>query len=392
MNKILKKIYHMITLDWLFPWQYSRYRNQSIKCKKVIFIGASLPILSNSIQCLYDELDKKGGYQLEIHYFDESFKNKFDYISKALRCLKEMATANYIVLSHASRLVSCLSFRPETKVIQLWHGCGAFKRFGLSTAKFKFGGSYQDSNNYPYHRNLDLVTVSSPEVIWAYGEAMDIPSSSNIIRATGISRTDLYFQEDFITDAVKRIKSQLPEHLQQHKLLLWAPTFRGNVGNPSAPEYPDLLQMKEALGDKYLLLIKHHPIVTSYPAIPSDASNFAYDISGECKIEDLICCCDMCISDYSSLVFEYSLMERPMLFFASDKSDYEDWRGFYYPYEAMTPGPIAATTTELIGAIQRLDKYFDPSEVITFKNKFMSSCDGYATKRIIEFMNEFTVS
>ena len=152
------------------------------------------------------------------------------------------------------------------------------------------------------------------------------------------------------------------------------------------PEYPDLEAMKAALGEEYILLIKHHPLVANRPEVPSAVQDFVFDVSDAVSIEDLICHSDMCISDYSSLVFEYSLRERPMIFYAPDKETYEDWNGFYYPYEEMTPGPVVSNTNDLIGAIKKLEKEFNPSEVIAFREKFMSACDGKATERIISYL------
>lgn len=62
----------------------------------------------------------------------------------------------------------------------------------------------------------------------------------------------------------------------------------------------------------------------------------------------------MCITDYSSLIFEYSLFERPMIFYAFDLDQFYDYRGFYYPYDySFLPGPIVKTNEELINAIKQ---------------------------------------
>lgn len=355
----------------------------------MVFVEVNTKILSPSLQHFYRELKQQGNYHLYIHCLEDITSGKGKYISNALRCLKEIATANHVILSHGSRMISCITPRKETQIIQLWHACGAFKRFGLSTAKLKFGGDYQESERYPYYRNLDLVTVSSPEVIWAYAEAMNIAPENNIIQATGIGRTDVFFNEEFKIAAKKRIETVLPPH-DKRRWLLWAPTFRGHVNTAVTPDYPDLEAMKEALADKYILLIKQHPLIKNRPKVPDRVQDFAFDVSDNCSIEDLICNCDMCISDYSSLVFEYSLRERPMLFFAMDKADYEDWNGFYYPYKEMMPGPIVSSTDELIASIQRMEKHFDSSEVIAFQKKFMGACDGLATPRILKSMKDFS--
>ena len=74
-----------------------------------------------------------------------------------------------------------------------------------------------------------------------------------------------------------------------------------------------------------------------------------------------------------------------MLFFAYDLENYFDWRGFYYPYDELTPGPIFTTNEEMVEYIQHIDERFDKAEVTAFRDRFMSACDGHATERI---MNE----
>ena len=111
--------------------------------------------------------------------------------------------------------------------------------------------------------------------------------------------------------------------------MLYAPTFRGSVGGAKAPDAMDLCLMQEKLGKDWILLIKQHPVVKQRPEVPKECQSFAYDVSEAFVIEELLCVSDLCISDYSSLVFEYSLFERPMLFFAYDFEEYGEWRGFF---------------------------------------------------------------
>ena len=144
--------------------------------------------------------------------------------------------------------------------------------------------------------------------------------------------------------------------------------------------------MHEALGEEYVLVFKHHPFVKNRPVVPESLKDFAIDLTADMTIEELLMVSDVCISDYSSLVFEYSLFERPMLFFAYDLEEYYDWRGFYYDYAEMTPGPTCKTTEEMIDYIKNLDTRFDRQKVVDFKNKFMSACDGHATERILELL------
>ena len=150
----------------------------------------------------------------------------------------------------------------------------------------------------------------------------------------------------------------------------------------------DIEKFCEALNDEYVLIIKHHPYVKNPPSIDEKYKDFASDLSDDADIEDLLCVADICISDYSSLVFEYSLFERPLIFFAYDIDDYNDWRGFYYDYDKLTPGPVFTENEEIIDYIKNIDERFDKQRIIEFREKFMSACDGNATERIIDLALE----
>lgn len=385
MKNLIKEVYRFVTLRVLFPWQYSRYAKRPVNKHKVVFIESQLPELSDSLKVLYERMQQDGGYELSVHCLRESFVSKRTFIKSAWGCLRDMSDAGTVFLCDASRLVSCIRPRKETVIAQLWHGCGAFKKFGMSTAELIFGGSRKEYERYPYYGNLDYVTVSSAEVVWAYEEAMNLKGSRTKIIPTGISRTDIFFQEEFRQKAEKRVL-EVTGNLQGKKILLYAPTFRGNVSHAKAPDALDIIKMKETLEEQYVLLIKHHPVVQERPVIPDEAKEFAIDVTERLGIDELICVSDMCISDYSSLIFEYSLFQRPMIFYAYDLEEYGDWRGFYYDYDELTPGPVVRTTEEIIEYILHVEKRFDDKAVKAFRDKFMSACDGRATERIMELV------
>lgn len=370
----------------LFPLQYNLHKHKRLDEKKAVFIEQSRPQLSASLRYLYQEMEKSGQYHLKIHTVRQSADGWFGYIRHVCRCLADMATAQYVFLDDSNRFVSCIHPRKETLIVQLWHGCGAFKKFGFSTADLLFGGTREELEKYPYYKNYNCVTVSSPEVIWAYEEAMNLPKDSGIVRSFGISRTDVFFREDFCEKAKRRVREACP-WIGNRKIILYAPTFRGQTNRAQAPDALDIAAMAEKLSKEYVLLVKHHPFVKVCPEIPAKCrEDFAADVTDSLEIEDLICVSDICISDYSSLVFEYSLFERPMIFFAYDLEEYGDWRGFYYGYEEMTPGPVVRTTEEIISYIKNLETQFEQQKIIDFKNKFMCACDGKATARLMEFV------
>ena len=216
------------------------------------------------------------------------------------------------------------------------------------------------------------------------------------ILPVGVSRTDWFFRSSFREKAEQHVQSTLAqmapdlhgEDGKKRRIILYAPTFRGSVGHAKAPDRMDLVQMAEELREDYILLIKQHPFVKNRPAVPKEAADFAFDVSDRLPVEELMTAADICITDYSSIVFEYSLFEKPILFFAYDLEAYEQERGFYYPVQEMMPGPAAKDTRELVREIRQAERSFDLPRVREFKYRFMGGCDGHATARILHLCDE----
>ena len=368
-----------------FPKVYSSYCTEPVQENKVLFLEMRFTKLSNSFELIYKALEESGEYDLKCSYVQFNFIRGREFTQRVNEMLKELATAKYVFVDDASLILSSIPLRKETVAINLWHACGAFKKFGRSTAELKFGSSAATLDKYPNYGNLTHVTVSSPEVIWAYEEAMHLPKG--IVKATGVSRTDQFYDKKFVESRKQKLYEIMPE-AKDKKVILYAPTFRGHVATASSPDRIDFERFCRELGNEYVIVCKHHPFVKNPPIIPEELQHFARDLTKYLSIEDLLCCADICISDYSSLVFEYSLFEKPMIFYAYDYDNYCDWRGFYYDYSEFTPGPVVQTEDELLNSIKNIDTQFDKQKVIDFKEKFMGSCDGHATERIIALMKE----
>lgn len=401
MKKVLKKIYDVLPngikkLYWqtrkkvgqilmfriVFPLGYKHYiKGKKIKREKAVFVEVRFDEITDSFRLVYDRM-KADGFDVHEQFIENIKPGKWGYIKRCLRMLEDISDAHYVFLNDACNVTSCIPLRKGTKIYQLWHACGAFKKFGMSTAELIFGDNRKSLERYPNYGNLSYVTVSSPEVIWAYEEAMNLKDTKTQVVATGVSRTDVFYDQHFIEQSKAAVYSVCPA-AENKKIILYAPTFRGRVAKAESPDCLDIPAMKRALGDEYVLLIKHHPFVKQPPVVPEDCADFAMDVTKSLEIDQLLCASDVCVSDYSSLIFEYSLFERPMIFFAYDLDDYFDWRGFYYNYDELTPGPVVKETEEIIDYIRHLDTRFDQAQVHAFKEKFMSSCDGHATDRIM---------
>lgn len=380
-RKCFRKLYKYTILKKHYPHLYERYANRPVNQKKVVFIEVREPKISDSFSLLYQRVQKAGCYEVHTHFLRSGFSKRKAYQHACEAMISDIADAKYVFLNESSEVIACLPMRKETIVTQLWHACGAFKKFGMSTAELIFGDDRKTLQKYPYHKNYTHVTVSAPEVVWAYEEAMSLEKQKGVVVPVGVSRTDVFFDETRKQAAYEKLWSIMPQ-AKGKKVILYAPTFRGRVANAKTPDKLDIAAFGDAFQKDYVLLFKLHPFVKKRTLIPEGYENFAYDCTDDMTIDELLYVADICISDYSSLVFEYSLFEKPMIFFAYDLDNYYDWRGFYYDYREFVPGPIYTTNEEMIDYIKHVDKKFDREQVVAFREKYMSACDGHATDRI----------
>ena len=382
---VFRKWYKSHNLRKVYPSIYRKYAEKPLKKNKVIFIEVREAKLTDNFTYVYKRLKKHGGYTIHVHMLRSGFCKRKAYARRCRALVADMADAAYVFINDSSEVLACLPMRKETVVTQMWHACGAFKKFGMSTAELLFGDDKKTLEKYPYHGNYTHVTVSSPEIVWAYEEAMSLTDHPGVVKPVGVSRTDWFFDDRALDKARKHLLKCCPA-AKGKKVILYAPTFRGRVAHAQTPDCLDIAAFGDAFAEDYVLLFKLHPFVKTRTEIPEGYEHFAFDVTDDMSIEELLTVADICISDYSSLVFEYSVYNRPMIFYAYDLDDYYDWRGFYYDYKDFVPGPIFTDNAPMIDYIRNIDTRFDAKKVSDFREKFMSACDGHATDRIMELV------
>lgn len=356
--------------------------------KLIVFADTHSKTLTDNMQCIYDELEKRGGYKYK--YFlaptlsGNKIKDLFTLYLGFMRFSRYYARCSTLILTDSYLPAFANKPRKNTKVIQLWHGCGAFKKWGYSTATSGWGANEKRLKLYPLHNCYTDVCVSSPDIIPCYAEAFNC--SKDIIHPVGIPRTDIYFDESYLSDCNKKLKDSLPQ-INGRKIILYAPTFRGaNVKLAHTNNEIDYDKFKDELSDKYVLINKLHPFISNGLLIDEKYKDFVFNAPKDMDISGLLCCADIVISDYSSLIFEFALMKKPMIFFAYDLEEYDKERSFYYPYKEFVPGDIVYNTNEIISCVKSLETDFNPKRIEDFLDKFMSSCDGNSTKRIMDWI------
>ena len=319
-----------------------------------------------TIYKIYDEIKNE--------YNVKSFLQHTDKVSKWSFC-KELAEAKYIFVDDFYPLIYPIPLRKETELIQVWHAVGAFKTVGFARKQNKDKFSMT-------HRNYTGTIVSSESIRKDYAKAfrMDLEQ----VYSTGVPRTDIFWNEDYVKTKKQELYERYPM-LKDKKVILFAPTFRGN-GQKSAYynfDWIDFKKFKKAFSKEYVCIIKLHPFIKNVADYDFSNDDFYLDLTSEREINDLLFITDVLITDYSSVIFEYSFFERPVVFFTPDLDEYRGSRDFYYPLDKYTYGDVVMNDDELIKAIKK--GKVDKKKIKEFKDYFCSSCDGKSTKKVVDY-------
>ena len=383
-------------------YNYSpRQRNTDYFASKYDHFVKQIDVKENNILFLSERLPEQGGNLVRI--MEQCRQDKEISVSKFLvpktvsqlsrkelrECARLCARARVIVLEDFYPQLHSLTLRPQTKVVQLWHACGVFKTFGYSRLG-KPGVAPQSSMN---HRSYDLVTVSSEAVRGIYAEAFAITTGK--VKALGAPRTDVLFDKEY-KEAKRRELYQKYPQLEDRKVILFAPTFRGD-GNKDA-YYPedafDINLFMQGFSEDVCCIVKHHPFVHQEIKVDEKYYDRVLDLTGKDHINDLMLISDLLITDYSSSVFEAVLLGVPMLFYAFDKEDYIRSRAFYCDYDSFAPGYVEEDFNKMKNMAEKILNHETDSEeeaIIKAKREqffhdFLSALDGKSTGRIVAYI------
>lgn len=361
----------------LIKFKFKLKRHKKVQDNKVTFFSTRREEISGNFEFVYNKLKIHKDLDIKFLFNTKSFRYM---TSKEISEFTEAcATSKVIVLDEFTPQIHLLNLKPETKLIQLWHACGAFKTFGF-TRLGKPKGSPQATRN---HRSYDYVTVSSEYCKKCHSEGFGI--DTNNVVPTGIARTDVFFDEEYKEAFKKKFFKKYPD-FRDKKIVLFAPTFRGDL--KGSAHYPmdlfDINEVCDTLGEDYAVIVKHHPFITEKHPIPKEFADRVIDLSDNTEINDLLFISDVVITDYSSLVFEASLLGVPMLFYAYDLQSYIKSRDFYFDFKLYIPGKICTSLYTLLEAIKNED--YEIERIDAFRDMFFDHLDGNSSQRIADLI------
>lgn len=327
---------------------------------RVLFytIRADGKLLDNA-KAVYDALDcEKAVFAAKVpHSLGTSVKAYFSLL-----------TSRVIVTDDYLRYSREFTFRKQQKIFQIWHACGAFKKFGLD-APSKLTPEQERAT----HSQYTAVAVTGEDCRKHYAAAFGISEDKCLV--TGLPRTDRLFN-----DAEKMREAVYERHpeYRNKKIYLYCPTFRENDGEYIVYDpHIDWQALSKSLADDEVFVIRRHPIM-NYSLINNTFNNIV-DLTDEPTLE-LTAASAVIITDYSSVIYDACLLGVPSVFYCPDYKEYE--RGFYLDFPDGLPGEMITDGAQLLAAVRRTKENPPVERIGKFVNGQMGACDGKATERV----------
>ncbi|WP_080497054.1 CDP-glycerol glycerophosphotransferase family protein [Bacillus wiedmannii] len=370
---------------------------------KIIFSIANIAPLKNKVTFImsygenlifiYEEM-KKQNVDCEVVFLYKStckyeVKNYPDVkavafetkdIIQTIKAIYHLATSRYVIIDNYFGSLSTIRFKKKVECIQIWHAAGALKKFGLLAPAFKKRSQYAQARFLRVYKNFHKIVVGSDALAEIYKQSFGVKEES--ILKTGIPRTDLFFCENDQKVIINNLVSSNP-NLTKKKVILYAPTFR----DKELEDFDlglNIDAMYEALKDEYIFIIKLHPAIRNNLKHKETYKGFLYDYSLYPNINDLFLVTDILITDYSSVPFEFCLLNKPMIFFAYDLNKYAKKRGLIGDFVSNVPGPVVYSSTEIIKEIQT--QSFDFRKIERFNAQWSQYSNGNSSRDLVHYL------
>lgn len=300
-------------------------------------------------------------------------KAKIGYVGHMFVQMYHIATSEAVILDTYCICISILHQRKSLVVIQMWHALGAFKKFAYSILDCQEGSSSKVAKLMHMHENYTYVLSSSPYAAKFFAEAFHVREDQ--MRIYPLPKTDLLVDEERKASIIKQIDKAYPELNDGKKIIVYAPTFRKT--HDHLKEGIEAL-IKEVDFEKYHFVLKLHPL--SAMTIDDDRIIIDHQFSSL----EFFHKADIIITDYSAVLFEASLLHKPIYFYDFDYDFYKIGRSFYIDYEHDMPGYMSRDPKDLMHAIDTHS--YDYKKLQDFSRLMISSCHISYTKDFTDFL------
>lgn len=303
---------------------------------------------------------------------DENIKDEIIVRHNSLLYIYHILTSKVIIVN--SGLNALFPIRRKQIVINTWHGGGAFKKCGLDISKKEYNTIKKSADNTTYmlSSSKKFSEIMKNSILMKENKLLEIgmPRNAYLLNAT---------KED-----VLNIKSKLNIE-KDKKVVLYAPTFRGNVGRGESFKFEPLdtnkllINLEKRFGSEFICLYRGHYFDTN------NIFDNVVDVSSYPDMQDLLLLADILITDYSSSIWDYSLLYKPAFLYTPDLESYKIERNFYTSIDTW-PFDYALNNSELESLIKNFDFEINNKKIDKYKEFLESTEDKNSTDIISDLI------
>jgi CDP-ribitol ribitolphosphotransferase len=300
-----------------------------------------------------------------------SLLGRLQYLARALRGTYHLSTAATVFVDNAYLPVDVVPRRPGVTVVQVWHAAGALKKFGRDAVDDGFR-----AEDAVLHSGYDYVVASSEVTADHYATAFGTPRER--VLPLGCPRAEVLVDPAWVAEARETVLARHPQ-LRDRRVLLYAPTFRGRGEAKEPGPRLDGRALRAALPPEWVLVLKPHPVVAEDPEA---VAGFDLVITDDEDLNELMTAADVLLSDYSSAVFEWAVLDRPLLLFVPDLDTYERSPGLYLDLRTEMIGTRVDDAEHVAASVLAL-----PAEAPdhgAFVRRHLGTDLGAASDRVVE--------
>lgn len=341
---------------------------------------------ADSPRAIYEELVDRGT-DLELVW---STRSTFRPRDPRTRKVEPGSPRFHWLLSRARYWVNNQNFGPQvtpargTTYLQTWHG--------TPLKRMQFDAVSTQGRDAGYLERVARKTATWSILLSPSDYATEAFRSAfryeGPVLQVGYPRNDVLVNDPVGVGALTRRRLGLP---QDARVILYAPTFRDDVKRDDRFVWDvdiDWAALVAPLDEDTHILVRRHDIVRGSLGIPPELADRIVNVSSYPDVQELLCAADVLITDYSSVMFDYAILDRPIVLFCYDLDHYRDeLRGFYLDFEAEAPGPIVTTQAELEAALAAAQRDGDRAHADcrrAFRERYAPLDDGRAAQRVVD--------